>query len=113
MPSQIIPLTSDPNQTFEAVVSIDGSVSTFFLNLRYNEIAAYWVLTINDSQNNLLLNSIPLVTGNVPSGNILKQFAYLNLGSIFILNVSGVPAPDFPNNNDLGTDFVLLWTDTP
>jgi Domain of unknown function (DUF6983) len=95
------------------IVAIDGTAKTFSVRLRYNEIAKYYVLTLMDAQKNLLLDSIPFITGNVPAGNLLRQFAYLALGSAFILNASGVPSPDFPDNTDLGTDFVLLWDDTP
>lgn len=112
MAAQILRLTSNGNQSFEAVVSVDGSVQTFFCNLRYNEIADYWVLTIKNSQNVVLLDSVPFITGNIPSGNLLHQFSYLKIGSISILNVAGVATPDFPNGSDLGTDFQLLWHDT-
>jgi hypothetical protein len=113
MSAQIIPLTPDPNQTFEVPLSIDNTVKSLYLTLRYNEIAQYWVMTVKDSQNNIILDSIPFITGNVPSGNILRQFAYLKIGAAYILNASEVVSPDYPNNQNLGTDFVLLWTDTP
>jgi hypothetical protein len=110
---QIIPLTSNPNQSFQVPLSIDGTVKTLSGFIRYNEIADYWVMTLSDSQGNLILDSIPFVTGNVPSSNILRQFAYLAIGSAFVLNASNVASPDFPDDTDLGDDFVILWDNTP
>lgn len=105
---QIIPLDTSPNQTFQLSLLVNGKVLGLNCRLRFNEVAQYYVVTIMDLNNNVLLDSVPFVTGNAPIGNILKQFGYLGLGSWFIINASGVQSPDFPNNTDLGTDFVLL-----
>jgi hypothetical protein len=107
-----VPLTSDPNQTFELPLNIDGTRKSFFVNLRFNEAAQYWVMTIRDLTGKVVLDSVPLVTGNAPAGNLLRQFGYLLLGSAYILNASGTTSPDYPNSSDLGTDYVLLWDNT-
>ncbi len=113
MSDQIIPLSNSPNQLFAIPLNVDGSVLTLNFTMRYNEIADYWVMTIRDSQGNLILDSVPLVTGLFPAANILGQFAYLEIGSAFVINISQVKSPNFPNNTDLGTDFQLDWSDTP
>lgn len=112
MPNQIIPLDNAPNQSFEAPLNVDGGVTSVFITLRYNEIAQYWAMTIQDINGNLLLDSVPFLTGDNPADNILGQFAYLEIGSALIFNASQVPI-DHPNNTDLGTDFLLIWSDTP
>jgi hypothetical protein len=101
---QLIPLDNAPNQTWQVSVSVNGAVQTFFVILRYNEIAGYWAMTIEDSNQNLLVDSLPLLTGL----NLLRQFQSLQIGSVFILNVSGV-AQDSPDNTDLGSDFQMIW----
>jgi len=111
--AQVIPLDDSPNQSFKLSLAIDGTVKAFNVRLRYNEVAQYWVMTLLDAKNAVLLDSIPLVTGNVPSGNLLGQFAHLGLGSVFILDASGREEPDFPDNTNLGTDFILVWDRTP
>jgi hypothetical protein len=108
MAQQIIPLDSNPGQTWTATGSINGGLVTIGAALNFNEIAGYWVISIYDSSGNLLLDSLPLVTGL----NILAQFRYLGIGSMFVLNASGVTTPNYPNSTDLGSDFVLLWQDT-
>jgi hypothetical protein len=113
MSQQIVPLTTAPNQTLSVPLNIDGGVSDYYLTLGYNEIAQYWVMSVSDTFGNLILDSIPFITGGAPGANILGQFAYLGIGSAYVINASGVSTPDYPNNLDLGTDFVLLWSDTP
>lgn len=108
MIGQIVPLQNLPNQTIQVTLTVDGKNVTRVFKISYNEIAAYWVLSIFDSAGNLLLSSIPFITGNAPAGNLLAQFAYLGLGGATIINASGVPV-DHPNNTNLGTDFQLAW----
>jgi hypothetical protein len=67
---------------------------------------------IADVNNNILISEVPLLTGTYPAANILGQFQYMNIGSAYLLNVSnGSTTLDYPNGQDLGTDFVLLWGD--
>ena len=113
---QLVPLTPAPNQTITVALSVDNAPLTLTLVLHYNEVAIYWAMTIYDVNNNLLLDSIPLITGNDPACNILKQYSYLQIGSCFIINetgLTGVGAPNYPNNSDLGTSFAMIWGDTP
>lgn len=111
MATQIIPLTSDPNQTMQTTVNVNSKNVTLQLMLRYNETANYWVMTVSDSQSNKLVDSIPLITGDYPSGNILEQYAYLGIGSAFVIKTGGTAA-DYPGSDQLGTDFALVWSDT-
>ena len=109
---QMIPLDSSPNQTLQTTLTVDGRNITLGITLRYNEIASYWVMTVIDPPTNeIILDSIPLITGQFPAGNILAQYSYLGIGSAYILPTSkgGRDAPDSAN---LGTDFVLVWGDT-
>jgi hypothetical protein len=107
-----IPLDNSPNQTFKITVLVDGKNLTLSINLNYNEDAGYWVMTITDIYGNILLASIPVLMGEtVGTDNILYQYGYLQIGSAYILNVSNSPK-DYPDDTDLGTDFVLLWGDT-
>jgi len=105
---QLIPLDSSPGQAWQVAVLINGTTSLFFVTLRYNEIANYWNMTLQDSNQNLLIDSLPLVTGT----NLFGQFGYLNVGSLYIVNASSVATPNFPNSSDLVTDFVMVWGDT-
>jgi hypothetical protein len=113
MSQQIVPLTSAPNQTFAITLSVDGEPLTLNLTFRYNEIAKYWGMSAADRNNIPLVVNVPLVTGNNPACNILNQFAYLRIGSAFVINQSGTLALNYPDNTDLGTDFILVWGDTP
>lgn len=139
MSLQLVPLTSSPNQSITANLTVDGNPLTLNLNIRYNEIANYWVLTIKDANNNLLIDSVPMITGSYPAANLLQQQRYLKIGSWYIVNVSNLSSVsgvdtgygsgfygmgpyggqigeggiDYPNSTNLGTDFQLWVDDTP
>ena len=110
MADQIIPLDSSPNQTMGITVSINGENRRFNLKVRYNDVANYWVLTIMDAATlEILIDSFPLLTANYPSANLLESFQYMNIGSLYLLNAGNVS--DDPSDADLGTNFILLWSD--
>ncbi len=113
MSTQVIPLTNTPNQSFETTLDINGQNVTLDITLRYNRVAEYWSMTITDSMTgDLILDSIPFVTGESPAANILQQYAYLNIGKAYIVPVSPSDT-DFPDDSDgsLGTAYILMWTD--
>lgn len=110
---QILPTNVQPNQTLTANLSVDGAPLNLQLTLRYNEIAGYWCMTVQNAQGTVLLDSVPLLTGNDPICNILYQFQWLEIGSAFVLNQTGALTPNYPNNTNLGTGFQLAWGDTP
>jgi uncharacterized protein DUF6983 len=90
-------------------LNINGVSFDIGLNLHYNEIAGYWVMTLTNAQGAILLDSIPLMTGSEPAGNILGQYAYLGLGGMTVINAS--QANDYPTNTQLGKDFFLISYD--
>ena len=91
---------------------IDGAPLTLRFGFRFSEMEGYWVLSIADQFGNPLLDSCPLVTGDEGAANLLEQHGYLRIGSIFVINVSGV-SQDLPGIGNLGVDFALLWDDSP
>lgn len=112
MSIQRIPIDSSPNQSFQCTLNVDGANITLQFNVRYNETARYWQMTISDpATKEILLDSLPLVCGDFPSGNLLEQHAHLGTGSAYLLNVTNV-AMDHPDDTNLGTDFALIWGDT-
>lgn len=116
---QIVPLSTQPNQSFLANLTVNGASLKLNLSVTFNEIAQYWMLGVADANNNVLIAGIPLLTGSWPAANLLKQYQYLQIGSAYLLNVSNtslaneleLTAVDYPNGGDLGTSFILLWGD--
>ena len=104
----IIPLSTSTNKNFTSTIPIDGKKIKFNFFMRFNTEAEYWVLDIYDSKNNNLLASINLVCGL----NLLEQYSYLNIGSAYIVKIDKTLDMDIPNEYNLGTDFVLVWSDT-
>lgn len=112
MSDQIIPLTSSPNQTIETTLNVDGGTITLRLTFRFNEMAGYWIMTVQDTAGNMLVDSIPLITGEWPAANLLGQHSYLKIGSAYIINTGANTGIEYPDANTLGTQFQLLWSDT-
>lgn len=112
MAQQTIQLTNAPNQTVTVSLSVDGQPLTRTLFVHYNEVANYWSVSVFDVNNNLLV-VFPMLTGNDPACNMLRQFSFLEIGSAYVINESGSLSPNYPNNTNLGTGFQLIWGDTP
>jgi hypothetical protein len=91
-------------------LTVGGKPLTLNLLLSYSVMSGWWTMCISDSQGNVLIGSVPLVTGYYPAANVLAQYGYLAIGSAYILN-TGNSASDFPGANNLAA-FSLLWGDT-
>jgi glycosyltransferase A (GT-A) superfamily protein (DUF2064 family) len=112
MAYQEIPLTSDPNQEFSVTLEIDGVNRTLKFNLSWNYIGGYWVMRITDpATDEIIIDSVPLVAGSVGSDelNILHQHEYLGIGKAYIVPTKDPLEYDHPTDENLGTDFVLVW----
>jgi len=108
--AQIIPLTNAPNQNIGVSLAVNNTVLRLQLNIYFSEMANYWIMDISDSQGNLLIADIPLLTGEWPAANMLAQYGYMNIGSAYIINL-GQTSDDYPNSTELGNYFSLLWDD--
>ncbi len=107
-----IPLTTDPNQNFTTTIPINNKNITLTLDIRYNGIGGYWFMSVTDKKTgNVLIDSLPLLTGEYPSGDILHQYQYLGIGSATVVKTGNL-SDDSPDSTNLGTNFVLLWGDT-
>jgi uncharacterized membrane protein YedE/YeeE len=111
MAFQIIPLSTQPNQTMTVTLTVDGAQLTLGLAFKYSQMCGYWLMTIFDANNNLLVDSIPMITGSFPGGNLLRGQGYLQIGSAYLINQSNGET-DYPDNTNLGITFLLLWGDT-
>jgi hypothetical protein len=111
MTFNVVPLNSAPNQLFNITIPLANKNLRLSLNVRYNSEAEYWTLTITNSETGIILiDSLPLVTGEYPSADLLQQFGYLNLGSMGVVKTKDI-LTDRPDDSNLGTDFLLLWGD--
>ncbi len=108
--NQLVPLVIAPNQTFSVQLTVDGQPLTLNLTLSYSSMAGYWQMAVADVNNNLLIASVPLITGNYPCANLLAQYGYLRIGSAYLLNTGNAPT-DYPTDTSLNL-FSLLWGDT-
>ena len=116
MSYQIVPLTAALNQTLTVTLQVDGASLTLNLSLQWQIMSAQWVMNIYDGANNPLVLNLPLLAGAYPAGNMLQQYVYLQIGSVYLLQ-TGAGANESetgsPVADNLTTDFVLVWGDTP
>ena len=106
-----IPLTNDPNQTFSITLPVNGVNRNLVISLNYNVFADYWTMCIKEKvTGKILIDSLPLTTGEYPSADLLGQFEYLGIGTAIIIK-NGVTDSDYPNNTNLATQFTLVWGD--
>lgn len=110
MPAQIVPLTTAPNQTMRVTLAINGTTLTLNLAINYNEVGQFWILSVFDTNLNPLVQSLPLVSGQWPAANLFSAFEYLQIGEIYVINQNG-GAGDWPDKTNLGSQWLLLWTD--
>jgi len=111
MADQVIKIVSSNNQTMNVSLSVDGNVLNLTLTFVFAEMSNYWVMSIYDSTNTLLVDSIPLVTGYYPANNLLFSYVYLKIGSCYLVNISNT-GEDRPSQGTLSTDWQLIWCDT-
>lgn len=109
----VLPVVSEPNQTFECTLPVDEKNRKFRFFFQWNPIGEYWQFNLYDLNNNgnQVLNNQVVYCINYPYNNIIKKFLYKEIGSLYV--VSTGTNKDRPNFTNLGTDFILIWGDTP
>lgn len=107
-----IPLTSDPDQTLQVTVPVDGRNLELKLRLRYKLRQQCWAMDITKAgDQSSCLVGLPLLPGIYPHNDILEQYRYMELGSAFCIQAQPTELQR-PDDSTLGTAFYLLWGDT-
>lgn len=101
---QVINLNNDPKQFWAFTVNIGEKNIDLQLKLFWNEMAGYWSMSLFNSSGVSLVEGIPLFC-NI---DLLGQFGYLEIGSAYLINLTGDPA-NAASNNNLNKDYFLCW----
>ena len=105
-----IPLDSDVDQEFDVTVEVGEENVDMTLHLRYNTEGDFWKMDISDGNTgDMLVSNVPLLTGYSFSADMLRQFGYVGIGSAMVVKMTDTADGDFPNIDNLGTDYVLVW----
>lgn len=104
----IIPITTKPNNVFSCKIPVDGGNTTLVFKTHYNEVAGYWMVSVSKGDGTELIHNLPML----PAQNILEQYSYMEIGSACILSNHQV-AEQWPNEANLGSEWLLVWSDTP
>jgi hypothetical protein len=86
------------NASQTLLVTLGGNQYTLTVKWNPDQDADCWTIDIGDVNNNLIVGSIPMVTGC----DLLGQFAYLNFGGKLIASTTFDPSatPTFDNLGD-------------
>jgi hypothetical protein len=113
----VLPVTSDPNQTFEVSLPIDGRNRRLKFFFNWNPIGQYWQFDLYDQNNEgiQLLSNMPVYSIDYPYNNIILRYEYKEVGSLYVVNVGDSTSftADKPNLNNLGSEWLMIWGDTP
>lgn len=112
MPNVVVPITSGTNQTFTTTLPVDSGNITLTFAFTWNDQGSYWYMSITDSSGNLLLDGVPVITGQYPATNLLRQYQYLGIGSAYVVPAANSGLPDNAEYTDMGSDFLLVWGDS-
>jgi hypothetical protein len=104
-----IPISNQPNQSFEITLPQTGANLTLGFFVYWNRISGYWQMNITDvASDTELLTALPLLRGQGFYQNLLAQWDYLNIGQLFIIPLSSA-VNDSPGLDDWDTNFTLVW----
>ena len=104
-----IPLTCQPysDQNFKVTLDSGKRNVNIRLKLRYHDLYNLWTATIIDNATGVMLvDMLPLVCGV----NLLGQYRHLEIGEAYIMPVTDTDLM-MPDNETLGSTFVLVWGD--
>lgn len=105
-----IPITNQPNQSLAIKVPVGDLNLNLQLLVYWNSIAEYWQMNVTSiDTGEVLINGFPLVGGDYPAGNILRQFGYMGIGEAYLVPLNANTGNVYPGLTDWGTNFILLW----
>lgn len=106
-----VPLKNYPNQQFQLNVPVNGENRNFLINLRYNEQAKYWLISIYDLvSREKIVSDIPVLYSTFKFADILKQYGYKNIGRCYIIKMKDSET-SAPNDTELDIVYRMLWDD--
>lgn len=99
-----LPLTSEPNQTFDTTIEFSDENKTFRILLVWNLCTSTWEISCWDkSTDEALFLNIPVIE----TDNLIPHLAYKEIGTIAVINDGG--AGDRPAVDNLDTEWVITW----
>lgn len=107
-----IPLTTSPDQSFRTKANIRGKNITCGFRVRYNTEGNYWTISMyTDNYDQNLIDDIVVYAGYTYYNDLLKQYRYKQLGSLYVLPKK-MNTSDYPDMNNINSDYYLIWGDS-
>lgn len=98
----LIPLQQGTPQQFG--ITLNGV--QYQLTIRWCSPGQVWIMDIADTNDNPVLQGVPLVTGS----DLLEQFEYLGIGGVLLAQTTNnaLAVPTFANLGDTGNLYFVL-----
>lgn len=94
-------------------LNIDGQSRQITVEYRYIPLYDYWTITVYDTPTStLVIANVPLMYNEGEGQNLLSQFAYLGLGSCYVIKAVEQPTTPWPTGESFGVEYKLAWGDT-
>jgi len=104
-----IPLTNQPNQNFSISLPSTSANILLYARIYWNRIAEYWQMDISNDRGVALVSGLPLLISGSIYADLLGQFKYLDIGTMFIFPFSEAFENKSPGLNDWGVNHSLIW----
>lgn len=106
-------LDNNPFQNWNVTLPFRDGNKKFKVKLTYNTIGEFWYMTIFDFFTDaVLIDGIPLFDSDFPTADLFKPYSYRNTGKLFLVKLNDdYVLEDRANEENLGTDYQMVWTD--
>lgn len=104
-----IPVTNQPNQSFQVSIPIGERNVTVGFYISWNRISDCWHMSLFDVANDVaFVEGLAMVPGASPAQDLLQQLQYLQIGQAYVTPITSF-AGERPGLEDWGVNYVLLW----
>ena len=105
-----IPIDPGEDQQFNITVEVGEENVSLILHLSYNTEGDFWRMDVSSADTEeMLISGVSLLTSEFPAADILEQFEYIGIGQAIVLKMTDDAEGDFPNLENIDTDYVLFW----
>jgi len=100
------------NERKSITLDIDGESRALYILLRWQRQTRQWTMGVQDEEGNDLITHIPLLgTIGGYSSNILRAYAYKELGKAGVLPLDAEVVGVDPDDKTLSEKYTLVWGD--
>lgn len=104
-----LPLNTSPNRSFTCSLPLEEGNKTLKFFMHWNFIGEYWAIDIKDEEDKDIITGLPLCDIQPPYANLLRQYMYLQIGSLYLANMDNKDLA--LSKDEMGEGFIGIWGD--